>query len=297
MMRLPVASMVLFAGLAGAYPVAAQLSTGDGLLVTPRWLAQHQHDKGIAILQVGPPGGFKVGHIAGSQFLSIRDISTPFQPGTLNLEMPPEETLLRVLEQHGISDGSRIVVVFDSEWVSPAARVVFTLGYVGLSRNTVLLDGGLAAWKQAGYAVTTDSLPAVPGHLSGHVIPALIVDHAYVEALQHNPRVRLLDARAPASFSGAARQQELAGHIPGATNLPFGTLFDDSNHLLPKAALEEKFRAAGVQPGDTVVGYCHVGQYATAVLFAARVLGHPVRLYDGSFQDWSMRKLPTEGGQ
>jgi len=42
-----------------------------------------------------------------------------------------------------------------------------------------------------------------------------------------------------------------------------------------------------VQPRDTVVGYCHIGQQATGMLFAARSLGHPVLLYDGSFEDWS----------
>ena len=53
------------------------------------------------------------------------------------------------------------------------------------------------------------------------------------------------------------------------------------------------FAKAGVQPGDTIVGYCHVGQQATAMLFAARSLGHPVLLYDGSFQEWS-RLTPAE---
>jgi thiosulfate/3-mercaptopyruvate sulfurtransferase len=47
------------------------------------------------------------------------------------------------------------------------------------------------------------------------------------------------------------------------------------------------FEKAGVKAGDTVIGYCHVGQQATAMLFAARTLGHPVLLYDGSFEDWS----------
>jgi thiosulfate/3-mercaptopyruvate sulfurtransferase len=50
-----------------------------------------------------------------------------------------------------------------------------------------------------------------------------------------------------------------------------------------------------VKPDDTVIGYCHIGQQATAMLFAARSLGHRVLLYDGSFQDWSRRTdLPVE---
>jgi thiosulfate/3-mercaptopyruvate sulfurtransferase len=58
--------------------------------------------------------------------------------------------------------------------------------------------------------------------------------------------------------------------------------------LKSTADLAALFAKAGVKTGDTVIGYCHIGQQATAMLFAARRLGHPVRLYDGSFEDWSL---------
>src|SRR5258705_11802 len=148
MLRSPITSLILITALAGAYPAGAQLTTGPGLLVTPQWLAQHQHDRDLTILQVGPAAGFTAAHIAGSQFIELRDISTPFEQGKLNLEMPGESALIGAFEKRGISDKSRIVVVFDSEWVSPSARVIFTLGYLGMSQNTFLLDGGLAAWQK-----------------------------------------------------------------------------------------------------------------------------------------------------
>ena len=70
--------------------------------------------------------------------------------------------------------------------------------------------------------------------------------------------------------------------------MPFDSVFDDQNQLRPDDDLRARFTRAGVKPGDTVIGYCHIGQQATAMLFAARRLGHRVMLYDGSFEDWSL---------
>lgn len=301
MMRKLLPSMIVAtaaAALAGASPLAAQLTTGDGLLVSSQWLAQHQHDKDLVILQVGPEPGYRKEHIAGSRFVKLNQISTPFQAGTLSLEMPPDATLRTALERLGISDRSHIVVVFDSGWITPSARVFLTLGYAGLGDQAVYLYGGLTGWRKAGLPLTGDTVAVAPGHLTRSLVPAVIVDHDYVAAVPGNSHAHLLDARSPASFVHPPGGQESPGHIAGAVNLPWGELFDSTtDRLLAKPDLERRFRAAGVQPGDTVVAYCHVGQYATAVLLAARVLGHPARLYDGSFQDWSMRKLPTVGGQ
>ena len=85
------------------------------------------------------------------------------------------------------------------------------------------------------------------------------------------------------------------GHIAGAKSLPFSEVTDDNGRLKSADQLTSLFTKAGVGPKDTVVAYCHIGQQATAVLFAARTLGHPVLLYDGSFQDWAGRpELPVE---
>ena len=217
-------------------------------------------------------------------------------PGVLALEMPSEAQLRTAFEQRGISNSSRIVVVADSEWDSPSTRVVLTLGYVGLGDRTVLLDGGMTAWRAAGYPVTAEVPTVTPGHLTTRLVPSVIVDAAFMTAHRNAPHVALVDARDSVFFHRPATAQRSGGHVPGARNIPFGSLIaDTSNRYLPVDELRRHFLAAGVQPGDTVVAYCHVGQQATVVLFAARLLGHPARLYDGSFEDWNNRKLPTEG--
>ena len=76
--------------------------------------------------------------------------------------------------------------------------------------------------------------------------------------------------------------------------MPFDTLTSAEVELKPADEIAAVFTKAGVKPGDTVITYCHIGQQATAVLFAARTLGYKVMLYDGSFEDWSRRDLPVE---
>jgi thiosulfate/3-mercaptopyruvate sulfurtransferase len=201
----------------------------------------------------------------------------------------------------GISDDSKIVVYEEGQWISPSTRVVFTLDYAGLGGRTVVLDGGFAAWKSANNAVSTDTPGAAkPGKLSALKIRPLIVDAEYMNANGRKAGVSLVDARTanfyngvpPTSSNGPSRR---LGHIPGAKSIPFNSLSDSTGHLKAAADLREIFSKAGVQPGDTVVAYCHIGQQATAVLFAARTLGHPVKLFDGSWDEWNKRtEFPVE---
>jgi thiosulfate/3-mercaptopyruvate sulfurtransferase len=76
--------------------------------------------------------------------------------------------------------------------------------------------------------------------------------------------------------------------------VPFDSFTTPDVQLKPAEEIAAAFTKAGVKPGDTVITYCHIGQQATATLFAARTLGFKVMLYDGSFEDWSRRNLPVE---
>jgi thiosulfate/3-mercaptopyruvate sulfurtransferase len=108
------------------------------------------------------------------------------------------------------------------------------------------------------------------------------------------PGVRIIDARSPVFFEGVGMPEHNApaGHLPGAHNIPFTSLMNDSLQVLPLADLSRIFSDAGVQTGDTVAAYCHVGMQATVVIFAARLLGYPAVLYDGSANEWEALKLP-----
>jgi thiosulfate/3-mercaptopyruvate sulfurtransferase len=124
-----------------------------------------------------------------------------------------------------------------------------------------------------------------------HTLP-LVVDAAYVRAHLDTANVAVVDGRAAVYYQGtesggAHGQIDRAGHVHGAHSIPYTELVDEQLYLRPRQELQAVFERAGVASGDTVIGYCHIGQQATAMLFAARLLGHPVLLYDASYQDWS----------
>jgi thiosulfate/3-mercaptopyruvate sulfurtransferase len=294
------AAIVVFHGAETTTPATAAGNPRDALLVSTEWLAKHIDDPKLVLLHVGDPLEYPAEHIPGARLITLRDISTPHEPGTLALEMLAPEALRRRLERFGISDDSRIVVYHGNDWVSPATRVLLTLDWIGLGDRTSLLDGGMLRWKQEGRPATK-VVPAAAkaGRLTARPTRSgLIVDYAVVQRSVKTPGVTIVDARAAMFYDGPSHGEHRAGHIPSAVNVPFNSVFGDDLRLLSADSLTTLFRRAGVRTGDSILVYCHIGQQATAVIFAARSLGYTARLYDASFDDWSARKdLPVEGGR
>jgi len=264
------------------------------LLVSTAWLGEHLRDPNLVILHVGDPREYAASHIPGARLVEMSDVSVSdhSDPNALMLEMPRTDTLRAHLAALGISDNSRIVVYYAKDWVSPSTRIIFTLDYAGLGSHASLLDGGMGAWIKEGRAVTD----VVPAPRTGTLTPLrtrrIIVDAEYVRASVAKPGVSIVDGRNAGFYDGVQTGGGMSGphrtgHIASARSVPFSEVFNDAVGVRTNAELEALFTKAGVAPGDTVVGYCHIGQQTTAMLFAARILGHPVLLYDGSFEDWS----------
>ena len=307
----PAAALALLLALAPFASVSAQpaASARDRLVVTPAWLARHLNDRDLVVLQVGRKETYDTGHIPGARLVNYDDgaLAAPIDhsgrdANQLRLEMPAPEALRTELAALGISDNSRIVVVPADEYWSPSTRVVLTLDYAGLS-NVSWLDGGLKGWTDAGRALSTTAPEPKTGTLGALKIRPVVVDADFVRAHIGKPGFAIVDARTRNFYDGVPPQRASSGtppkpgHIPGALSAPFNEFATAGGGLTKLKSADEiaaLLTKAGVKPGDTIIGYCHIGQQATGVLFAARTAGYKVLLYDGSFTEWQRRDLPVE---
>lgn len=288
-----IASLPLTAGAQALAPAARDARAPS--FVDSEWLSRHLHDPNLMLLHVGDPREYPAAHIPGARLVGLQDISVGDRTGGgLALEMPSADTLRARLAALGVSDDSRVILYYGKDWVSPTTRVFLTLQWAGVGDNVSILDGGMGEWTRTGNATTAEVPAPRAGALSPLKVRNFVVDAAYVRSMIGKPGVSIVDARASAFYDGTqtggnAAAPHKTGHIAGARSVPFSAVTSESLRFKSPAELAEVFTKAGVGPNDVVIGYCHVGQQATVMLTAARLLGHPILLYDGSFQDWSAR--------
>jgi len=281
----------LLASAARAQPVR------HDVVVDASWLRAHLADPNLVVLALdmpmagmsGGPPPYAAGHVPGARMLDFHALEVTV-PGGLTMEMPPADSVRRLLESLGVSDRSRIVLYGPKAWVSPVARAFVTLDWLGLGDRTSVLDGGLEAWTAAGGAVDTVTPKIARGSLRAAPTRDVVVDGAWLRTRLADPSVTVVDARAPKFYTGAEKGGTAArlGHVPGAANVFWQTLVDSatSRYRAPADA-RTLFTQAGVPLDRTVVVYCHIGQTASVAYLQARRMGVPVKLYDGSFQAWS----------
>jgi thiosulfate/3-mercaptopyruvate sulfurtransferase len=276
------AAVLFLAAQAGAQSVQEEM------LVSPDWLQRRLGM--VTILHVGDAAGYGAGHIPGA--VLVETSSLLVQRNETPNELPPVAALERIFRTAGAGATGRIVVYSADPLF--AARAWFTLDYLGQGGRVSLLDGGLAAWMEAGYATSTDAVRPEPGSFEARVVPQRVTRLATLREMvrlreQVGPNLVLLDARPPAQFRGdeAGAGVPTPGHIPGAVNVPFASNLDSAGVLRPVAELRTLYRQAGVTRESANIAYCRTGMQASLTYFVLRYLGYDASLYDGSYLEWS----------
>lgn len=237
----------------------------------------------------GPPGlaDFESGHIPGAQWVDLEHelSAAPRGPGGRH-PLPSVEVFELAMRRIGVR-GDSTVVVCDAANALAAARLWWMLSDAGLA-DVRVLNGGVTAWRAAGLPIETGAAPAVPpGDFeaqSGH--RHLVVADEVAEALTRPHPAVVVDVRAAERYSGATEPMDpVAGHIPGAVNLPSMDNVGDDGRFLDREALTARYADAGVDEASIV--YCGSGITAAHTLLALAEAGVPdAGLYAGSWSDW-----------
>lgn len=230
---------------------------------------------------------YRAGHIPGAIHADLeRDLSAPVTATTGRHPLPPVAELEATLSRIGISERTQ-VVAYDAGPGAYAARLWWILRWLGHDAVTVL-DGGIAAWIAEGRPVTLAEHVRAPARFAAHPRPRMLCTAQEIPAALARGAA-LVDVRGAERFRGEVEPLDtVAGHVPGAVNLPFlENLGPDGRFRAPAALAALWGERAGVAAGREVVCMCGSGVTACQGLLALESAGITGgRLYAGSWSEW-----------
>lgn len=228
---------------------------------------------------------YVAGHIPGAVYVSLEDeLSDHSVRGRGRHPLPSGARLQDSARRWGVRSGQP-VVVYDDWNRAGSARAWWVLSAAGVP-DVRILDGGLAAWLAADGDliadepnVATADLTVAHADLYSGGLATLTADEVAGGSVG-----TLIDARAPERFRGETEPVDpIAGHIPGAVNLPSGSVLDADGRFLDDESLRSRFADLS---GDVGV-YCGSGVTAAVVLAALAATGIDGALFPGSWSQWS----------
>lgn len=229
---------------------------------------------------------YQQAHIPGALFAHLdEDLSGPIIAGeTGRHPLPCVTAMEHLFGRWGITPSTQ-VVVYDNKRGAIAARLWWMLRYLG-HEAVAVLDGGLASWEKEGLPLGTTINTPEPVDFIAKVQTGWVWDADAIAQLDNDTSSVVVDSRAAERYRGEIEPIDpIAGHIPGALNLPFADNWTSEGILKPPAALAQRFE--NLPDATHTVFYCGSGVTAchNILAYAQAGLGN-ARLYPGSWSDW-----------
>ena len=227
------------------------------------------------------------GHLPGAVYVSLEDeLSDHTIAGRGRHPLPSGPSLQAAARRWGIRQDD-VVVAYDDWNRAGSARAWWVLTAAGLPKVRIL-DGGLSAWRSAGQSLETGPVNPRPGNVTvphddlyAGSRPTLTAEQSGADT------VTLLDARAPERFRGDVEPLDpVAGHIPGAKNLPSGAVLAGDGTFIGDYALTQLLSDRDVDRHGRIGVYCGSGVTATIAIAALAAAGREAALYPGSWSEW-----------
>jgi thiosulfate/3-mercaptopyruvate sulfurtransferase len=232
-------------------------------------------------------------HLDNALFLDLNtqlsNIKADFAQGGRH-PLPEIEDFAQLLGSIGITPNSHVVVYDDKNGANAAARLWWMLKAIG-HENVQVLNGGIQAAEKIGFPTNgTNVVPKIAENYPAKNWQLGLADIDGVATNSEKEDYLVIDVREDYRYKGESEPIDLvAGHIPGAVNVPLTTNLNDEGLFLPPAALKFKYQdLLGNRKEENTIVHCGSGVTACHTLLAMDYAGLEIpKLYVGSWSEWS----------
>lgn len=281
-------------------PLSAQNSSTKIEFVSPSWVSQNANDPNLRILDVRwSPIDYFTGHLPNAVHLADNLIRQP--KDGLPVQLVDSNKLGDYLSKAGVTDKSKVLIYSDGRDVLGSSQIAYALERIGFKNPVAILDGGLSGYKQTNAADLTQAFPKYKaGKLNVNDNKNIRVNISQVKDLIGKQGIVFIDPRPAKAFAGEEKYFTRNGHIPGARNIPWPTFTDPQNphKLKPLSEIEKILADKKIDKSKDIIVTCTTGREASLQYVVLKhLLGYPkVRVYEGSWTEYSQSDLPVETG-
>ena len=270
------------------------------VLVETEWLNTHLSDHNVRIIEVDydSRANYVLGHIPGAGLADWKkDINH-----SLSRNILTKENYEDLLQRFGLDDDSKTLVLYGdfNNWF--AAFAFWAFKYYGY-KDVRLLNGGRKKWLEEDRVITKE-IPNYPkgtftlgeSFIPDNKIRIFLSDIKDSLVSRRKFQIRLVDVRSPDEYHGTitappeypTEHAQRAGHIPGASNIPWAQVLNDDGTFKTAEELSKLYESKGILPENEVITYCRIGERSSHTWFVLKyLLGYPdVKNYDGSWTEW-----------
>jgi len=268
--------------------------SGEGKVrwVSTDWLKDHVNE--VALVDTQPNvHDYVLEHIPGAVYFNEGLLRVPLKgrPAVYG----PQEAVQANFCRIGLHPDQPVVVYTGTgaykKWGDGLEQTMVAYTLVRFGHNAVyILDGGLDRWKGEGNVLTKEFPAVEESNFAVKIRREYYVEYEEFKHMKDQNDVVVLDARPPDVYEGQGPWIK-PGHIPGAVNVPWASLMDDSNKRLlkPDSDITSIVEGKGATPDKTIICSCGTGREATNefLLFKWYLQYPKVKIYEGSFTEWS----------